>query len=76
MTTPVYPAYRGRTLRAMQGPDERWSLGLASHAPSFGRRSRVLCIIDAFSRECLTAVVDPAISGLRVARELDRIAGT
>jgi putative transposase len=40
----------------------------------WGRRFRVLCIIDDFSRECLGAVVDTSISGHRVARELDRIA--
>lgn len=31
-------------------------------------------MIDDFSRECLATVVDNSISGIRVARELDRIA--
>ena len=31
-------------------------------------------MIDDFSRECLAAVVDNSLSGVRVARELDRIA--
>ncbi|GAB4542709.1 MAG: hypothetical protein Tsb0019_41900 [Roseibium sp.] len=31
-------------------------------------------MIDDFSRECLATVVDTSISGIRVARELDRIA--
>jgi putative transposase len=57
-----------------QGPNQRWSLDFASDALSCGRRFRVLCVIDAFSRECLTAVVDTSLSGVRVARELDRIA--
>ena len=35
----------------------------------------MLCIIDDFSRECLATVVDTSISGHRVARELDQIAG-
>lgn len=39
-----------------------------------GRRFRVLCVIDDFSRECLAAVVDTSISGHPLARELDRIA--
>lgn len=39
-----------------------------------GRRFRILCVIDDFSRECLAAVVDDSISGVRVARELDAIA--
>ncbi len=41
---------------------------------AWGRRFRVSCIIDAFGRECLGAIVDTSISGHRVARELDRIA--
>ena len=39
-----------------------------------GRRFRIHCVIDDFSRECLATVVDNSISGIRVARELDRIA--
>ncbi len=31
-------------------------------------------MIDDFSRECLAAAVDTSLSGIRVARELDRIA--
>jgi putative transposase len=31
-------------------------------------------VIDDFSRECVAAVVDNSISGIRMARELDRIA--
>lgn len=33
-----------------------------------------MCVIDDFTRECLATVVDNSISGIRVARELDRIA--
>jgi putative transposase len=57
-----------------QGPNLRWSLDVVSDSLTWGRRFRVLCIIDDFSRECLGAVVDTSISGHRVARELDRIA--
>jgi len=57
-----------------QGPNQRWSLDFVSGALSDGRRFRVLCVIDDFSRECLATVVDTSISGIRVARELDRIA--
>jgi putative transposase len=57
-----------------QGPNQRWSLDFVSDCLAWGRRFRVLCIIDDFSRECLGAVVDTSISGHRVARELDRIA--
>lgn len=40
-----------------------------------GRRLRILCAIDDFSREWPTALADNSISSARVARELDRIAG-
>ena len=57
-----------------QGPNQRWSLDFVTDSLAWGRRFRVLCIIDDFSRECLGAIVDTSISGHRVARELDRIA--
>ena len=57
-----------------QGPNQRWSLDFVSDTLSEGRRFRILNVIDDFSRECLAAVVDTSLSGIRVARELDRIA--
>ena len=57
-----------------QGPNQRWSLDFVSDALEDGRRFRVLCVIDDFSRECLATVVDTSLSGARVARELDQIA--
>ena len=39
-----------------------------------GRAPVPRSVIDDFSRECLAAVVDTSIGGVRVARELDRIA--
>ena len=57
-----------------QGPNQRWSLGFVSDALSDGRRFRILCVIDDYCRECLATVVDTSFSGIRVARELDRIA--
>ena len=57
-----------------QGPNPRWSLDFMSDALEDGRRFRVLNVIDDFSRECLATVADVSLSGLRVARELDRIA--
>lgn len=59
-----------------QGANQRWSLDFVSDALADGRRFRVLCVIDDFSRECLAAVVDTSLSGQRVARELDRIVET
>jgi putative transposase len=57
-----------------QGPNQRWSLDFVSDSLACGRRFRILCVIDDFSRECLATVVDTSLSGIRVARELDRIA--
>ncbi|VVT34315.1 conserved hypothetical protein [Rhizobium sp. EC-SD404] len=57
-----------------QNANQRWSLDFVSDALVDGRRFRILCVIDDFSRECLATVVDNSISGERVARELDAIA--
>ena len=59
-----------------QGPSQRWSLDFVSDSLVDCLRFRILCVIDDFSRECLATVVDNSISGVRVARELDRIAET
>jgi len=56
-----------------QGPNQRWSLDFVSDALDDGRRFRILCVVDDFTRECLGLVVDTSLSGLRVARELDAI---
>ena len=40
---------------------------------SDGRRYRILCIVDDFSRECLATVVETSLSGMRVVRELERL---
>ncbi|CDX24926.1 conserved hypothetical protein [Mesorhizobium plurifarium] len=57
-----------------QGPNRRWSLDFVSDTLADGRRFRILCVIDDFSRECLATVVDNSLSGERVVRELDAIA--
>jgi putative transposase len=57
-----------------QGPNQRWSLDFVSDALANSRRFRILTVVDDFSRECLALVVDNSLSGIRVARELDRVA--
>ena len=37
------------------------------------RRLRILTVVDDYTRECLALVADTSISGIRVARELDKI---
>jgi putative transposase len=53
-----------------QAPDQRWSLDFVSDCLA-ARRFRILVVVDDFTRECLAAVADTSISGVRVARELD-----
>ena len=54
--------------------NHRWSLDFVSDTLSDGRRFRILCIVDDFSRECLATVVDTSLGGVRVVRELERLA--
>ena len=53
--------------------NQRWSLDFVSDTLADGRRFRILCVVDDFSRECLATVVDTSLSGIRVVRELDRL---
>ena len=62
-----------RPIALPHGLNQRWSLDFASDAFSNGRRFRILCVVDDFSRECLTMVADTSISGARMARELDTV---
>ena len=55
------------------GPNQRWSLDFVADALSWGRRFRILCIVDDFTREALALVVDASIGGRRMARELDAL---
>jgi transposase InsO family protein len=57
-----------------QNRDLCWSLDFVADTLMSGRRFRILTLVDDFTRECLTLVVDTSLNGLRVARELDRIA--
>jgi putative transposase len=56
-----------------QGPNQRWSLDFVADGLSWGRRFRVLAIVDDFTREALALVVDTSIGGERVVRELDAL---
>jgi putative transposase len=44
-----------------------------SDALACGRKFRVLALVDDFGRECLAPVVDNSLSGIHIARELDRV---
>lgn len=53
----------------------RWSLDFAADVLADGRRLRILCVVDDFTRECLALIADTSLSGARVARELGAVAG-
>lgn len=53
-------------------PNERWSLDFVPDQFTDGRRFRILTVVDDRTRECLALVADTSLSGVRVARELDR----
>jgi putative transposase len=60
-------------LAVPQWPNERWSLDFVADQFIDGRRLRILVVIDDCTRECLALVADTSISGIRVARQLDRL---
>jgi transposase InsO family protein len=53
--------------------NQRWSLDFVSDQLGNGRRFRLLNVIDDFNSECLAAIPDFSLSGLRVIRELEAI---
>ena len=56
-----------------QHPNDRWSLDFVADQFIDGRRLRILVVVDDCTRECLALIADTSISGMRVARELDRL---
>jgi len=48
----------------------RWSLDFVHDQMAGGRRFRILNIVDDVTRECLAAIPDTSISGVRLVREL------
>jgi putative transposase len=60
-------------LPSAQAVNQRWSLDFVSDTLSDGRRFRILCMVDNFSRECLATVVDSSLSGVRVVRQLEQL---
>jgi putative transposase len=56
-----------------QWPNDRWSLDFVADQFIDGRRMRILVVVDDCTRECLALIADTSISGIRVARELDRL---
>ncbi len=53
--------------------NEKWSMDFVAQRLPDGRWIRVLTVIDQYTRECLTLHADTALSGDKVAAELDNI---
>jgi len=66
---------RSETWRAATAPDQRWSLDFVHDQVSWGRRLRMLTVVDTYTREALAIEVDTSLSGERVARVLEQIIG-
>ena len=60
-------------MAALDRPNASWSLDFVHDQMTDGRRFRVLAVVDNSTRECPALVADTSISGVRVARELERI---
>jgi putative transposase len=54
-------------------PNQRWSLDFVADTLAWGRRLRILAIVDDFTRKALALVVDTSIGGQRMARDLDAL---
>jgi putative transposase len=54
-------------------PGERWGLDFLSDALAGGRRIRLLCVLDLFTREALAIEVDVSLPGGRVTAVLERL---
>lgn len=54
-------------------PNAQWSLDFVSDSLAWGRRIRLLAVLDTFTRESLAIEVDTALPGTRVVQVLDRL---
>jgi putative transposase len=57
-------------------PNERWSMDFMQAVLWGGRRFRMLCVIDQFTKECPVIEVDTSITGFRVVRALEWLSMT
>jgi putative transposase len=65
-----------RTRAPMASPDApnpRWSLDFVSAALAWGRRFRILAVVDDFAREALALIADTSIGSARLTREPDTL---
>ena len=68
-------ASHGRVaIKEAEGVNELWAMDFLQDSLFDGRRTRVLAIIDMFTRECLRLEVDTSIKGQRVVTALSQTA--
>jgi putative transposase len=53
--------------------NQEWALDFACDALATGRGIRVLAVVDAYTRECLSLEVDTSLSSRRVTRSLETV---
>ena len=58
--------------RLLMRSNQEWAVDFACDALATGRGIRILAIVDAFTRECLSLEVDTSLSSQRVTRALER----
>ena len=56
-----------------EGLNELWAMDFVSDSMTYGRKLKILVIMDCYSRECLGLLVDTSTGGCRVARFLEEI---
>lgn len=67
-------ASMARGLAAPAGrANQCWALDFVSDVLAWGRRIRLLTLVDTFTRESLAIEIDTSLPGARVARVLDRV---
>lgn len=67
-------AVERQALELPEGPNQMWSMDLVMDALCYGRRLKILTVVDDYTKEALDLVVSHSISGDHVARALDAIA--
>jgi putative transposase len=63
----------GRPLLVRTSANQEWALDFVHDAVECGRTIRVLSVVDAYTRECLSLEVDTSFASRRVTRVLDQI---
>lgn len=67
-------AVERQALALPEGPNQVWSMDFVMDALCYGRRLKILTVVDDYTKEALDLVVSHSISGDHVASALDAIA--